>query len=86
MNRPVIRVNDLVIPGGAVLTGSNTMIFDGRKIARKGDLVRCEEHGIQTIDEGDTSFTDNGIPVALDGHACTCGCKLRALERNFTIG
>ncbi|MFC3625936.1 PAAR domain-containing protein [Vogesella amnigena] len=76
--RPFIRVGDTHTGGGEVLAGSPHMTFAGRKLARRGDPVSCPRHGRNEIVEGDAAFTDNGIPVALHGHRCACGCTLIA--------
>ncbi len=59
----LIRVGDDTDHGGKVETGSQTMQFDGRYVARKGDCVSCQQHpdvSPNVIEEGDTSFTDGG--------------------------
>ncbi|MFP3693114.1 PAAR domain-containing protein, partial [Burkholderia sp. SIMBA_048] len=40
----LIRVGDDTDHGGKVETGSTTMRFDGRYVARKGDRVSCPQH------------------------------------------
>ncbi len=75
----LIRIGDDTDHGGKVITASNTMRFDNRFVARKGDEVSCPMHpGIKpnVIKEGDESLTDNGVPVARHGHSATCGCHL----------
>ncbi|QBR00138.1 PAAR domain-containing protein [Paraburkholderia pallida] len=75
----LIRVGDNTDHGGKVETGSTTMRFEGRHVARKGDHVSCPQHpdvSPNVIEEGDPSMTDNGIPVARHGHRATCGCHL----------
>ncbi|MFB9124611.1 PAAR domain-containing protein [Paraburkholderia dipogonis] len=75
----VIRLGDTTNHGGAVVTGSETMDYDGRPVARKGDLVECPLHpqvNPNVILEGDDEITDHGIPVARHGHHATCGCSL----------
>lgn len=75
----IIRVGDDTDHGGKVKTGSDTMRFEGRYVARKGDQVSCPRHpdvSPNVIEEGDTSMTDEGIPIARDGHRATCGCHL----------
>ncbi len=39
----LIRVGDDTDHGGKVETGSTTMRFDGRFVARKGDRVSCPQ-------------------------------------------
>ena len=74
----LIRIGDDTDHGGKVETGT-TMRFDGRYVARKGDRVSCPQHpdvSPNVIEEGDSSITDNGIPIARHGHRATCGCHL----------
>ncbi|WP_321788950.1 PAAR domain-containing protein [Paraburkholderia sp. J94] len=75
----LIRLGDTTDHGGAVVTGSSTMDYDGKPVARKGDLIECPLHPqIQpnVILEGDEEISDHGIPVARHGHHATCGCSL----------
>ncbi|QNB13489.1 PAAR domain-containing protein [Paraburkholderia bannensis] len=74
-----IRLGDTTDHGGAVVTGSETMEYEGRSVARKGDFVECPLHpeiNPNVIVEGDDDITDHGIPVARKGHHATCGCSL----------
>jgi uncharacterized Zn-binding protein involved in type VI secretion len=74
----IIRIHDKTTSGGHVLSGSQSMKFDDIGVARKGDPVMCPlpGHGRTVIAEGNPAFTDDGIPVAFDGHRCACGCAL----------
>ncbi|HEF5155862.1 PAAR motif family protein [Burkholderia multivorans] len=75
----LIRVDDDTDHGGKVETGSSSMKFNGRYVARKGDRVSCPLHpevSSNVIEEGDESMKDNGIPIARHGHRATCGCHL----------
>ncbi|KWA25703.1 hypothetical protein WT41_22980 [Burkholderia territorii] len=75
----LIRVGDDTDHGGKVITGSSSMRFDDRFVARKGDEVTCPQHPDvkpNLIEEGDESMTDNGVPIARHGHRATCGCHL----------
>jgi len=75
----LIRTGDDTDHGGKVLTGSATMRYDGRFVARKGDRVSCPRHpdvSPNVIEEGDASMTDDGVPIARHGHRATCGCRL----------
>ncbi|WP_186169441.1 PAAR domain-containing protein, partial [Burkholderia gladioli] len=52
----LIRVGDDTDHDGKVETGSQTMQFDGRYVARKGDRVSCPRHpdvSPNVIEEGD---------------------------------
>jgi uncharacterized Zn-binding protein involved in type VI secretion len=75
--RQIIVVGDTLSPyGGEVIGGSGADNIDGRKIARKGDPVKCAEHGMNSIDEGDSETLVGERPVALEGHHASCGCAL----------
>lgn len=76
--RSIVRIGDSTTHGGTVLSGSATMLIRGRGAARKGDCVSCPLHGEAIIIEGSDMLLDRGIPVALHGHACSCGCQLIA--------
>lgn len=75
----IIRLGDATDHGGEVVTASETMQFDGRRVARKGDKVVCKVHpGVapNVIEEGDESMCDEGLPIAHHLHKTTCGCHL----------
>lgn len=74
----IIRKGDTTTSGGEVLAGSESMVFDGLGAARLGDLVMCPVpgHGLNAIAEGNSTYKDNGVPVAFDGDLCECGCAL----------
>lgn len=74
----IIRIGDKTTGGGTVLSGSSDMIFDGIGVARVGDPVSCliPGHGPTVIVQGHPSFKDNGLPIAVQGHLCACGCAL----------
>lgn len=78
MMKGVIRLGDKTNHGGSVLTASNNVTVRGKGVARIGDSVSCPKkgHGPTTIVEGDPNITDQGIPIAFDGHKCACGCNL----------
>ncbi|PCE33252.1 PAAR domain-containing protein [Burkholderia ubonensis] len=80
-------IGDPTTHGGSIITGSDTMDVMGRKVARLGDLVSCpiEGHGVNPIIEGSDMILDNGVPVALHGHRCACGCQLIAVGTDATI-
>ncbi|MFM0160781.1 PAAR domain-containing protein [Paraburkholderia sediminicola] len=74
-----IRVDDDADHHGTVITGSPTMRYDGRFVARKGDRVSCPQHpdvSPNVIEECDTLMKDDGIPIARHGHRAACGCHL----------
>ncbi|WP_321902851.1 PAAR domain-containing protein [Burkholderia cenocepacia] len=84
MTRQIIVVGDTLAPyGGEVLTGSDADIVEGKTIARRFDFVRCAEHGMNRIEEGDATFVIDGQPAALERHRATCGCTL--ISRRATV-
>ncbi|SAL38782.1 PAAR domain-containing protein [Caballeronia telluris] len=74
----LIRLGDPTDHGGAVVSASTTMRFEGRPVARKGDEVSCPKHDIHPnlIIAGDESMTDGGVPIARHGYRAVCGCRL----------
>jgi len=83
--KSIVRLHDRTTHNGRVIGCSSTMVFDDLGVARKGDLIDCPEHGVNEIIEGDPDFTDRGIPVALHGHRCACGCTLIASLIGYEI-
>jgi uncharacterized Zn-binding protein involved in type VI secretion len=74
----LIRLGDDTDHGGKVISASETMRYDGRFVARKGDEVSCPKHGMELnlIIEGDESTMDEGVPIARQGYRAMCGCRL----------
>jgi len=76
-NRGVIRLGDATTHGGKVIEVASPTGVDGLPLARVGDKVSCPRcSGIHTIVEGEPTFLDDGIPVALHGHKTSCGAAL----------
>ena len=76
--RRVIRLNDPTSHGGKVIAAApNTRVL-GVAVARKGDRCSCpiKGHDMCVIAEGDPRILIDGVPVAFEGHATTCGAKL----------
>jgi uncharacterized Zn-binding protein involved in type VI secretion len=75
--RGVIRLGDTTTHGGKVVKVASTSIVDDRPIARIGDMVVCPLcKGTFPIVEGEPTFCDEGIPVALHDHKTACGATL----------
>ncbi|WP_250500266.1 PAAR domain-containing protein [Caballeronia sp. GAWG1-5s-s] len=73
-----IRYGDTTDHGGSVISASTTLVIGGRACALRGDRVRCPEHGIVQIVEGDEGYTENGHPIAVHGCRTACGARLLA--------
>jgi uncharacterized Zn-binding protein involved in type VI secretion len=58
-------------------------IVGGLAVARVGDKCTCPLHGDGTITEGNSHHTVDGIRVAYEGHATSCGAKLKSTVTNF---
>jgi uncharacterized Zn-binding protein involved in type VI secretion len=81
----IIRLGDKTSSGGVVLTASDKRVIMGKGIARVGDSVSCPKHGNNSIVEGDSTITDQGIAVAFNGHKTACGCSLISSLSNVGI-
>lgn len=75
--RRAIIVGDRTTHGGIVLTGSSTMLVEGKQIAKIGDLVHCPKcNGTFPIIEGSNQAFFFGTGVALEGMKVACGAVL----------
>ena len=76
--RKVIRLNDPTTHGGKVITAAPNSKVQGVAVARKGDCCLCPLKGHENcvIVEGDPAVLIDGVPVAFEGHATSCGAKL----------
>ena len=73
----VIRLGDKTTHGGVVVQVASVSEIDGRRIARIGDQVTCPRcSGRHIIVEGEPTYLDDDIPVALHGHKTSCGASL----------
>ena len=84
----IIRIGDTTTGGGIVKTGSDAMIFEGIGAARVGDIVLCPlpGHGANTILQGNSGFSDDGVAVAFHDDLCACGCALVTSLPEATAG
>lgn len=72
----VARIGDPIDHGGAVLTGSQKLHADGIPVARIGDDVLCDIHGLVQISTGSPKYFADGRAVARVGSICTCGAVI----------
>ena len=82
--RRVIRLNDPTSHGGKVIAAAPKTTVLGVAVARKGDRCICPNkgHDICVIAEGDPNVLIEGVPVAFEGHATSCGAKLISTVSN----
>ena len=77
--KDIIRLGDLTTHGGVVLQAFSHTDLNGKPIAGVGHNVSCPLcKGIFPIAEGSSTYTVDGIPVALDGMKTACGAALIA--------
>lgn len=76
--RKIIRLGDDTSHGGKVVSATSHVTVGGKPVARLGDKCTCPKRGHNNcvIVEGDTAWTIDGIPVALEGHKTSCGAVL----------
>ena len=76
--RRVIRLNDPTSHGGKVISAAPNKTVLGLAVARQGDRCLCPLKGHETcvIAEGDPEVLIDGVPVAFEGHATSCGATL----------
>lgn len=74
----IIRLGDTSDHGGQVITAAQSVLCEGKRVARKGDLFDCpvEDHGVNPIIEGSSGIMAEGKPVARQGHKTQCGASL----------
>lgn len=78
MSRSICCLGDGTDHHGTVKRVSGTLNIDGRRNARKGDVVSCPTHGDNPIIEGEASMQDEGVPIVLHGHRSECGSVIIA--------
>ncbi|WP_295519898.1 PAAR domain-containing protein [uncultured Stenotrophomonas sp.] len=83
MARNWIVMGDPTSSGGRVITASNRTDIEGMGVARVGDKATCPQmhKGVFSIVEGDSTIIIDGQPVALDGCALACGCRVMSSQQ-----
>ncbi|HGM6067248.1 TPA: PAAR domain-containing protein [Stenotrophomonas maltophilia] len=83
MARNWIVMGDPTSSGGRVITASNRTDIEGMGVARVGDKATCPQmhKGVYSIVEGDSTIIIDGQPVALDGCALACGCRVMSSQQ-----
>lgn len=83
MARNWIVMGDPTSSGGRVITASNRTDIEGMGVARVGDKATCPQmhKGVFAIVEGDSTIIIDGQPVALDGCALACGCRVMSSQQ-----
>lgn len=84
-SHPTARVDDTIDHGGPIIDGSPTMTCEGQKVARVGDPVQCDQHGLQTITTGSPTHSLDGRKVARVTSLCSCGAQIVTGSPTFTV-
>jgi uncharacterized Zn-binding protein involved in type VI secretion len=75
----IIRLGDPTSHGGVVLEAFGNTNLNGKPIAGLGHNVSCPScKGVFPIVQGSSSYSVDGVPVALDGMKTACGASLIA--------
>jgi uncharacterized Zn-binding protein involved in type VI secretion len=75
----IVRLGDTTNHGGVVTESIPHTNLNGKPMAGKGHMVMCPLcKGPFPIAEGSSTYSVNGISVALDGMKTTCGATLIA--------
>ncbi|NWD83030.1 PAAR domain-containing protein [Pseudomonas reactans] len=75
----IVRFSHTNSHGGVVTDNILHTSLNGKPMAGKGHMVMCPLcKGPFPIAEGSSTYSVNGIPVALDGMKTTCGATLIA--------
>lgn len=82
----VARINDTISHGGEIIEGSPNSRVNSRKVARLGDQVQCDVHGLQTIVSASTTVKANGKGVARLGDLISCGATITSASNNVLAG
>ncbi|MFJ7886411.1 PAAR domain-containing protein [Pseudomonas sp. NPDC096917] len=77
--KSIVRLDDTTDHDGVVIKSIPHTNLNGKPMAGKGNLVKCPLcKGAFPIVEGSSTYSVNGIPVALDGMKTACGASLIA--------
>jgi uncharacterized Zn-binding protein involved in type VI secretion len=70
-----------------MISGTPDTEIDGAKVCRLNDMATCPRHkGVFPIVAGcDDTIIIDGQPVALDGAALACGCRVMAGSQNLVF-
>lgn len=69
----IARIGDTLDHGGSVKTGAAFTFANNKAIARVGDIVECETHGVGVIITGSDTMVVEGAAAARVGDMCSCG-------------
>ncbi|WP_244132827.1 DUF6531 domain-containing protein [Burkholderia sp. BCC0397] len=72
---------------GEIVTGSSNVYFEGKRVARVTDLVKCDHHsGVpQALVDGSKTVFVNGLPLVRIGHETHCSGKVNSGRNSIWI-
>ncbi|QRR17565.1 hypothetical protein GJG85_22410 [Burkholderia sp. MS389] len=72
---------------GEIVTGSSNVYFEGKKVARVTDLVKCDHHSgaPQALVDGSKTVFVNGLPLVRIGHETHCSGKVNSGRNSIWI-
>ena len=81
MSSPFVRLGDPTSHGGTVISADPTTTFDGKPVARVGDMTVCPKcKGVFAITCGAGDVISNGQAMARQGDSTACGASLVATQ------
>lgn len=72
----IARLGDTSSHGGEIVTSASSTTWEGKLVAREGDILDCPIHGPQPIVEHSEKYSVEGKMVARHGDAAACGATL----------
>ena len=81
----IARQGDTGSHGGEIVTGSDTIVVNGRPLARVGDTYACPIHGNNPIISGAQSVFAEGVLVAHVGSMTACGAVITSGSPNTIV-
>lgn len=86
MAKGVARLGDSISHGGEITGASSNVTANGRKVARKGDPVQCNQHGSQTITGGSSTVKANTREIARLDDPISCGATISSASTTVKAG
>ena len=72
----VARLGDFIDHGGSITSSASLTTVDSILVARVGDEVTCDIHGVTIIVDGSGNYDSEGKITAVVGSTCGCGAKI----------
>jgi uncharacterized Zn-binding protein involved in type VI secretion len=87
LDRAMVADGDCLDHGGTVLASDDSVLVNGRKVARVGDPALCQQHGLtRIVRSGASTVFATGDPVARIGDLTECGARIVGGSRDTFVG